>query len=108
MSKPERVHYTWDDYVKLPDDGNRYEIIDGELFVSAAPIFGHQYTSSRLYLLLHQWSEVHARGLVAYAPVDVVLAHDTVVQPDLMWIADERIREILVAHDIRGVEGLPQ
>lgn len=95
MAKPQRVHYTWDDYLKLPDDGNRYEIIDGELFVTAAPVFGHQYTSGELFVLLRRWADEHARGIVAYAPVDVVLAHDTIVQPDLIWISDGRLEEIL-------------
>ena len=95
MSKPARVHYTWDDYVKLPDDGRRYEIIGGELFVTAAPVFGHQYTVGRLYRLLDDWAAAHAGGVVSLAPVDVVLAPDTVVQPDLLWISEPRIQEII-------------
>ena len=103
MARPQRVHYTWDDYVKFPDDGQRYEIIDGELFVTAAPVFGHQFTSGELHLLLRNWSDQHGKGIVAYAPVDVVLAPDTIVQPDLLWISDERIQEILGDR----VDGIP-
>lgn len=95
MAKPQTVHYTWDDYVKFPDDGQRYEIIDGELFVTAAPIFGHQYTSGELYLILRKWADARGDGIVAYAPVDVVLAPDTIVQPDLIWISGARVTEIL-------------
>lgn len=105
MARPHRLHYTWDDYVKLPDDGKRYEIIDGELFVTAAPVFGHQYTSGQLHLLLHTWSTRHAGGIVAYAPVDVVLANDTIVQPDLIWIPDQRLQEI-VGDRVTGIPEL--
>ena len=105
MARPARKHYTWDDYVRLPDDGKRYEIIDGELFVTAAPAFGHQYTSGELNDVLRTWSKKRARGIVAYAPVDVVLAHDTVVQPDLIWISDERIRDI-VGDRVTGIPEL--
>ena len=105
MARPARKHYTWNDYVQLPDDGQRYEIIDGELFVTAAPIYGHQYTAGKLYLLLVGWSAEHAPGDVVFAPVDVVLAADTVVQPDLIWISKERIREI-VGDRVTGIPDL--
>ena len=105
MARPARKHYTWDDYVQLPDDGKRYEIIDGELSVTAAPAFGHQYTALKLCLLLSKWSDERARGQVAFAPVDVVLAPDTVVQPDLIWISKERIREI-IGERVTGIPDL--
>lgn len=94
MARPQRVHYTWDDYIKLPDDGKRYEIIDGELFVTAAPATGHQYTSAEIYDVLRRWARESAGGLVFYAPVDVVLARDVIVQPDLIWFSDDRIEHV--------------
>ena len=105
MSKPARVHYTWDDYVELPDDGQRYEVIDGNLFVTPAPVFAHQLVSGELYDLLRGWAKRRAGGVVAYAPVDVVLANDTIVQPDLLWIAQERIRSI-VGDRVTGIPDL--
>ena len=101
MARAQRVHYTWDDYVKFPDDGKRYEIIDGELFVTAAPVFGHQYTSGELYTLLRAWAAQRG-GVAAFAPVDVVLANDTIVQPDLIWISAERLEE-LVGDRVTGI-----
>jgi Uma2 family endonuclease len=41
------THLTYDDFLKLPDDGKRYEIIDGELHVSPAPTFRHQRVAAR-------------------------------------------------------------
>ena len=105
MVKAERVHYTWDDYVKLPDDGQRYEIIDGELFVTPAPVVGHQFTSGEVNDLLRAWAKRRGGGIVFYAPVDVVLANDTVVQPDLMWIAEDRVRSI-VGQRVTGIPDL--
>jgi len=66
----------------LPDDGHRYELIDGALIVSAAPRIHHQRVLGALYLLLHD--AVPADLEVLFAPVDVVLADDTVVEPDLV------------------------
>ena len=104
MAKPQRVHYTWDDYVKLPDDGKRYEIIDGELFVTAAPFTDHQYTVWALIILIDGWHRLGG-GMPFSAPVDVVLANDTIVQPDLIWISEERIVE-LIGDQVRGIPDL--
>ena len=66
----------------LPDDGRRHELIDGSLVVTPSPIVGHQIVSARLFSLLEA---ARPEGmLVLTAPVDVALAEDTVVQPDLL------------------------
>lgn len=70
------------DLEALPDDGHRYELIDGVLVVTPAPRFRHQSTVSLLHIVLH---EALPDGLVVlFAPFDVVLADDTVIQPDLL------------------------
>jgi Uma2 family endonuclease len=66
----------------MPDDGRRYELIDGAIFVTPAPIPAHQIISGNLYALLRAACPADLR--VLYAPVDVVLADDTVVEPDLV------------------------
>ena len=79
---------TVDELWALPDDGQRRELIDGELFVTPAPQPGHQVGSGRLYLALQA-----AAGdrLVLYAPVDLLVDDRTVVQPDLVvYDADVR------------------
>jgi Uma2 family endonuclease len=67
----------------IPEDGKRYEIIDGELFVSPSPTFGHQRLVMRLLVLLHAYAETHRIGEVLPSPADIELADDTVVQPDV-------------------------
>jgi Uma2 family endonuclease len=95
LGKPQRKRYTWDDYVLLPDDGKRYEILEGDLVVSPAPIMDHQFTVLMVTLLLGDWWRSRGAGLLAAAPSDVVLADDTVCQPDVFWIAAERVSEIV-------------
>lgn len=73
---------TRDDLDQMPDDGHRYELIDGVLVVSPAPRTAHQRASAKLFLAL---SAACPKGLeVFYAPLDVALADDTVMQPDLL------------------------
>lgn len=66
----------------LPDDGRRHELIDGVLVVTPAPRPRHQALLGNLYRVLHQACPEALR--VYFAPLDVVLADDTIVQPDLL------------------------
>ena len=61
-----RLRYDWDysDYARLPDDGNRYEVIDGELLVTPAPSPLHQRILARLLMLLDSYVERHGLGVV--------------------------------------------
>lgn len=76
--------WTVDDLQDLPDDGNRYEIIDGELFVTPAPSLRHQEAIARLYLILHDYLERERVGHVFFAPADVIFSPRRAVQPDLL------------------------
>jgi Uma2 family endonuclease len=73
---------TRDDLESMPDDGHRYELIDGSLIVTPAPSVDHQRVLAALYLLLH--AACPPDHEVLFAPVDVALAEDTVMQPDLL------------------------
>ena len=64
------------------DDGHRYELIDGVLLVSPGPRHGHQTMVGNLHLVLRQACPIGLQ--VILAPFAVVLADDTVVQPDLL------------------------
>ena len=69
----------------LPDDGNRYELIDGVLFVTPSPAYAHQDISRRLFVLLYLYAK--DSGFDAYyAPADVTFGPATCVQPDLFII----------------------
>ncbi len=70
------------DLEALPDDGHRYELIDGVLIVSPAPRVRHQVAVKRLLFVLHDAAPTDL--MVLFAPVDVVLSENTVIQPDLL------------------------
>lgn len=79
---PHREGLTRADLAQLPDDGLRYEIIDGELFVTPAPRPRHQQIVTSLILLL---AAARPSGIdVLTSPLAVGLARDTEVQPDLV------------------------
>ena len=94
---------TVDDVLDYPDDGQRYEIIGGELIVSPAPTVEHQRLLARLYLLFATFANRHHLGEVLFAPLDVVLFGHDRVQPDLIFIARDRLDIIGSAR----VEGAP-
>lgn len=106
MAKPgntARVVLTYDDYCALPDDGQRHEILDGELAVTPAPAPSHQEVVANLLGELR--AHVTARGLgkVYPAPIDVILARTSVVQPDLVFVRAERLSLVTA----RAIEGPP-
>lgn len=67
----------------LPDDGRRHELIDGILILSPAPSLAHQRALARLFLILERACP-DGELEVLFAPLDVALAEDTVMQPDLL------------------------
>jgi len=75
--------WTVDDLQDLPDDGNRYEVIDGELFVTPAPSLRHQEAIARMHLILHAYLERERVGHAFFAPADVIFSPKRGVQPDL-------------------------
>jgi Uma2 family endonuclease len=83
---------THDDLLSMPDDGNRYEIINGELVMTPAPMANHQRILLRLVLLLNSYLSIHGSGELFIAPFDVDLGPNDIVQPDLVVIAAERGR----------------
>ena len=79
-------HWTVDDLDELPDDGNRYEIIDGELFVTPAPVWAHQRAAGLLYRLLVEYLEREPVGSALIAPADVTFSRVSRVQPDVFVV----------------------
>ncbi len=81
---------TYKDYVLFPEDGKRYEIIEGELFVTPAPIPLHQRVSRKLEYIFECYVKKTNAGEVFYAPIDVVLSDSTIVQPDLLIVGSDQ------------------
>lgn len=92
---------TYHDLEQFPDDGNRYELIDGELHVSAAPAKQHQRLVRRLAVLFDAALAASGAGEVFLAPVDVRFAGGSQVQPDLLVIRHER-RQIYQGNAVLG------
>jgi Uma2 family endonuclease len=109
LVEPERVIlpkglYTYEDYLKLPNDGKRYEIIEGVLYVANAPSFQHQYTVHQLDRQIGNFVSEHALGYVIPAHFEVHLsAVSRPVQPDITFIRTERI----MVHALQIFEGAP-
>jgi Uma2 family endonuclease len=80
---PRQGSWTYDDYAALPDDGQRYEIVNGVLLMAPAPSPDHQSITLRLshYLFVHV--ELAGLGRVFAAPIDVELGPKNVFQPDI-------------------------
>jgi Uma2 family endonuclease len=100
---PGKIVLTYDDYCELPNDRNRYEILDGELSVTPAPRTKHQSISSHLHRMLANHIVANRLGDIYPAPTDVILAPTTVVQPDLIFVRNDR-RHIITE---RAIEGPP-
>lgn len=97
--------WTYEDYLQIPDDGQRYEIIWGELHVVPSPIPAHQRIAISLASLLLAHVRSNRLGEVYAAPLDVVLAVHNVVQPDVLFIAQEHL-SIVTATNVTGAPDL--
>jgi Uma2 family endonuclease len=100
---PTRVGLTYSDYAALPDDGRRYELHRGELSMTPSP--GTRHQGAVLALGARLYDHVKSRGLgkVFVAPTDCILSDMTVVQPDVLYVATDRLSII----SERGIEGAP-
>jgi len=92
---------TYADYAALPEDGRRYELIDGELFEMAAPSLRHQDIVVRLCYLFVDHVRRVGSGRVYVAPCDVVLSDTVTVQPDVVYVSDADAGRI-TAPNIQG------
>jgi Uma2 family endonuclease len=100
------VKLTYDDLLALPDDGMRHELIDGVHYVTASPNLKHQQVVGTLHFLVAQWLEVHRIGQILLSPFDVVFSAFDVVEPDLLYLSNERGAAILTPANAQGVPEL--
>lgn len=110
MSPPDAPYWTAAKVRELPDDGNRYECIDGELLVTPAPRWRHQDVVGELYMRLRAWLTTERVGKVTFSPADIELLPGTLVQPDLFVVPRDatgalpqewhEVRTLLVAIEV--------
>ncbi len=86
---PEQGHWTYDSYTALPDDGKRYEIINGVLYMAPAPNDVHQEIVALIIFYLILYVKLAGRGRVLAAPIDVILDTGSVVQPDVLVLLED-------------------
>jgi len=103
---PADTRFTYDDFVLFPDDGKRHEIIDGEHYVTPSPNVRHQVLVGRLGFEIELYLRANlGTGQVFLSPLDVVLSHWDVVEPDLLFVAGDQ-PDILTEKNIQGPPAL--
>ena len=96
----QNVRWTAEMARALPDDGKRYEVLDGELFVSPAPGFNHQRVVFRLARILDDYARAHKLGEVFIAPADLEFSPGRLLQPDVFVIPPTPGRRPQSFHDV--------
>lgn len=86
--------FTSADLALMPDDGKRYEVIEGELYVSKQPGAEHQFICGQLFRYLQEWNDRSEAGVALIAP-GLVFAEDDDVAPDVVWVSRERLQGML-------------
>jgi Uma2 family endonuclease len=88
------IYYSADMVRALPDDGNRYETVRGELLVTPAPRADHQYVVTKLVTRLEIYLTTHPVGQALVSPADISWGPDVLVQPDVFVVATEEARTL--------------
>lgn len=94
LMKPTAAKMTYDQYCLLPEDGNQYELFDGELVMTPSPSRQHQKIVLCLARLLAEHVEKKALGEVYVSPLDTIFDQYTVLQPDILFVSKERLAEV--------------
>jgi Uma2 family endonuclease len=94
---------TYENYALFPEDGQRHEIIDGEHYVTPAPFVPHQDLLVELTIRLGGFVKAHRLGRLLIAPTDILLSLHDIVQPDLLFISNERAAIV----GLKNIQGAP-
>ena len=97
--------FTYEDYRTAPPD-KRYELLDGDLLLNPAPNLKHQSVQVGMGRRLAQFIEERALGAFFFAPCDVVLSDTDVVQPDLLFVSNERAHLLSGGDNVQGAPDL--
>jgi Uma2 family endonuclease len=97
---------TYDEFQTLPRDGSkRFELIEGEVFMTPSPNTKHQMAASNLHFALRKFIDEHDFGRVFFAPYDVMFSKWTALEPDLLFIRKERL-SIITEANVAGAPDL--
>ena len=99
-----RVKLTVDDYMATPE-GARYQLLDGELLLSASPSDRHQTVLLDLVLEVRPFVRTRRIGRMWVAPFDVIFSDTDVAQPDIVFVSNEQAG-IITAANIQGAPDL--
>ncbi|SRR5258708_16886355 len=105
IAGPPQGHWTHAAWEALPEDGNRYEIIDGVLYVTTAPSYFHQWIILRLYRFIGIPAENQGLAFAAVAPVGLIMPGCDPVQPDFILVLKDKA-SIIRDRRIYGVPNL--
>ncbi len=105
LSPNPAVKFTYEDYQHTPED-KRYELLEGALIMAPAPNLGHQRIGTRIGTRLYTFVEERGLGEVFFAPCDVVLSDADVVQPDLLFVSNERAHLLFGGANVCGAPDL--
>ncbi len=94
---------TYEDYLRLPDDGKHYEILEGVLHMVPSPTTRHQRISRELEFIIYGYIIRNSLGEIFDAPMDVVFSRTSIAQPDLIYVSQERQSVITEKH----IDGAP-
>lgn len=96
---------TYADYEKIPPDRFRHEIVGGEEWMTPTPYLQHQAAVGSLLSILGNYASAHKFGQVFVAPTDVLLSEHDIVQPDILFVREDRT-SILTQENVRGAPDL--
>jgi len=96
--------WTYAEYARLPDDGKRYEVLDGEVLVTPSPGTGHQRIAGRLWSRLDAYVRGHGLGEVFW-DLDVLFVTGQFLRPDMVFVPNAQ-RHLLTDCGVEGVPGL--
>ncbi|MBI5183962.1 MAG: Uma2 family endonuclease [Nitrospinae bacterium] len=100
----EKKRFSYQDYLKTPED-KRYELIEGELVMTPSPVPYHQWVAMNIAFEIREFVKRNDMGKVFLSPCDVYLDDENVLQPDILFISNERIN-IIGEKNIQGAPDL--
>ena len=106
MATNTQARLTYEDYFDLPESDDRYELIDGELFMAPTPIPEHQDFLAELFTMIRAFVRENGLGRAYIAPLAVMLSEHVVLQPDMMFISNERLDIIKWGQYVQGAPDL--